>query len=91
MRYVRGRVKGIHRLVRAVELATVAGRDRQHVEICNRVAQNPATGVLELNQTCAGKGARDPFLRNEVPARVEQPQSSDQGEDKRLVVWIPLG
>ena len=56
----------------------------------DRVAQNPATGVLELNQTCAGKGARDPFLRNEVPARVEQPQSSDQGEDKRLVVWIPL-
>jgi len=31
------------------------------------------------------------LLAKRSPARVEQPQSSDQGEDKRLVVWIPLG
>ncbi len=71
-RYVKGMGQGIHRLVRSVELSTVSASGPATRRLFDRAAQNPATGVLELNQTCAGKGARDPFLRNDVPARVEQ-------------------
>ena len=59
-RYAKETGQGIHRLVRSVELATVARRDRQHVKMRNRVAQDPATRVLEPNHTCAGSQRNTP-------------------------------